>query len=161
MDPPEAKPWDRVLAPVIGIGSALILVVAGLDKRRDGSAGSGPTAELLPLGIILAGLGLGSYALIENRFFSAMVRIQFDRGHQVVSGGPYRWIRHPGYAGAILVYLATPVLLDSQRALLPALAFSAILVARTALEDRTLQNELSGYRDCAQKVRYRLLPGVW
>ena len=161
MSHPDAKPWDRVLAPLIGLGSILILLVAGLDERFEGSIGFGPTAEALSLVVVLAGLVLGSYALLENRFFSGMVRIQLDRGHQVVSGGPYRWMRHPGYVGAILVYVATPVFLDSQWALLPALAFSVIVVVRTALEDRTLQSELPGYRDYAHKVRYRLLPGIW
>ena len=157
----DAKPWDRVLAPLIGIGSVLILVIAGLDERLDWSPGFGRPAEAVSLVVILAGLALGSYALIENRFFSGVVRIQLDRGHQVVSGGPYRWVRHPGYVGAILTYVATPVFLDSQWALLPALAFSVIMVVRTALEDRTLQQELRGYHEYTQKVRYRLLPGIW
>jgi protein-S-isoprenylcysteine O-methyltransferase Ste14 len=161
MEHPDAKPWDRVLAPLIGLGSVLILVVAGLDQRLDWSPGFGLQAEVVALLAILAGLALGSYALVENRFFSGVVRIQFDRGHQVVSGGPYRWVRHPGYVGAILLYAATPVFLDSQWALLPALAFSASLVLRTALEDRTLQAELPGYREYAQTVRFRLLPGIW
>jgi protein-S-isoprenylcysteine O-methyltransferase Ste14 len=161
MEHPDAKPWDRVLAPLIGLGSVLILVVAGLDERLDWSPGFGLPAEVVALLAILAGLALGSYALVENRFFSGVVRIQIDRGHQVVSGGPYRWVRHPGYAGAILLYAATPVFLDSQWALFPALAFSAILVLRTGLEDRTLQTELPGYREYAQKVRFRLLPGIW
>jgi protein-S-isoprenylcysteine O-methyltransferase Ste14 len=161
MEHPDAKPWDRVLAPLIGLGSVAILVVAGLDERLDWSPGFGLEAEAVALVAILSGLALGSYALVENRFFSGVVRIQFDRGHQVVSGGPYRWVRHPGYVGAILLYAATPVFLDSQWALIPALVFCAILVLRTSLEDRTLQMELPGYREYAQKVRFRLLPGIW
>ena len=104
---------------------------------------------------------LASYALIENRFFSGMVRLQIDRGQKVVSSGPYRWMRHPGYAGALLTYLATPLFLDSLWAFLPVVALLIVLVIRTALEDRTLGAELEGYRDYAQRVRYRLLPGVW
>jgi protein-S-isoprenylcysteine O-methyltransferase Ste14 len=158
----DAKAFDRVLAPAIGLGSALILVVAGLDARLGWSRGFSAAAEAVALASIVAGLALGSYALIENRFFSGMVRIQFERGHQVVTGGPYRWIRHPGYLGALWVYLATPVFLDSQWALLPAVAFSAALVVRTALEDATLQQELPGYREYAtQKTRHRLVPGLW
>ena len=111
--------------------------------------------------IILAGYVLGAYALIENRFFSGMVRIQTDRDHQVVSSGPYRWVRHPGYAGALLVYLVTPLFLDSAWAFLPAVFLAVVLVIRTHLEDSTLQEELAGYREYARRVRYRLLPGVW
>jgi len=109
----------------------------------------------------VAGYALGSYALIENAYFSGVVRIQADRGQHVVSSGPYRWLRHPGYAGTLLAYLATPFLLDSAWALLPALFLAAVLILRTRLEDQTLQAELDGYRDYAQRVRYRLLPGVW
>jgi protein-S-isoprenylcysteine O-methyltransferase Ste14 len=90
-----------------------------------------------------------------------MVRIQTDRGQRVVSSGPYRWLRHPGYAGALLAYLATPFLLDSLWALLPALFLMVVLVIRTRLEDQILQVELPGYSDYVQRVRYRLLPGVW
>ena len=90
-----------------------------------------------------------------------MVRIQTDRGHKVVSSGPYRWLRHPGYAGGLLTYLATPFFLDSPWAFLPAPFITIVLVIRTKLEDRTLQNELEGYREYARQVRYRLLPGVW
>jgi protein-S-isoprenylcysteine O-methyltransferase Ste14 len=117
--------------------------------------------KILALAIILAGYALGSYALIENRFFSGMVRIQTDRGHNVVSSGPYHWLRHPGYAGALLAYLATPFFLDSLWAFLPAVLLTILLVIRTALEDRTLQDELTGYREYAGLVRYRLLPGLW
>jgi protein-S-isoprenylcysteine O-methyltransferase Ste14 len=99
--------------------------------------------------------------LIENRFFSGVVRIQIDRGHHVISGGPYRWIRHPGYAGGLLTYLATPVFLDSVWAFLPALFITMVLVIRTTLEDRFLQDELDGYRDYVKRVHYRFLPGVW
>ena len=99
--------------------------------------------------------------MIENRFFFGMVRIQTDRGHEVVSSGPYRWLRHPGYAGGLLTYLATPFFLDSIWAFLPVLFLTVALVIRTRLEDRTLQNELEGYREYAGRVRYRLLPGVW
>lgn len=90
-----------------------------------------------------------------------MVRLQTDRGHQVVSSGPYRWMRHPGYAGAILTYLATPIFLDSLWAFIPTVLTTILFVIRTALEDRFLQGELEGYSDYAKRVRYRLLPGIW
>ena len=98
---------------------------------------------------------------MANRFFSGTVRIQTERGHHVVSSGPYRLVRHPGYAGGLLGYVLIPVLLDSLWAFLPAGLLATVMVIRTALEDRTLQAELSGYAEYAQKTRYRLVPGVW
>ena len=161
MDHKDAKPWDRLLAPLVALGSVVILVVAGLDVRF----GWSPSFDLLVrvggLAVVIAGYILGSYALMENRFFSGMVRIQRERGHRVVSGGPYRWVRHPGYAGAIATYLAMPPLLSSLWAWLPAAGLVAILVVRTRLEDATLRAELEGYEAYAGRVRYRLLPGVW
>jgi len=127
----------------------------------DWSPGFSLPMKIISLVIIFAGYALGSYALIENRFFSGMVRIQFDRDHQVVSSGPYQWIRHPGYAGALLTYLVTPVFLDSLWVYIPVVFLIIILVIRTSLEDKTLQNELNRYKDYAKQVQYRLLPGIW
>jgi len=157
----DAKPWDKLLSPLVGLGGGLIPLVVGLDALFGWSTPFSQPIKILALVIILAGYALGSYALIENRFFSAMVRIQTDRGHQAVSSGPYRWLRHPGYAGALLTYLATPFFLDSRWAFLPAVFLTIVLVIRTSLEDRALQDELEGYREYASRVRYRLLPGVW
>ena len=160
-DQPDAKSWDKTLSPLVGLGGALIPLVIGLDALYGWSEPFSVPVKMLGLAGILAGYALGAYALVENRFFSGMVRIQTERGHQVVSSGPYRWIRHPGYAGALVTYLATPFFLDSIWALLPALFLTVVLVIRTSLEDRTLQEELDGYREYAGRVRYRLLPGVW
>ena len=157
----DAKPWDKTLAPLVGLGGAMIPLVAGLDALFGWSAGFGLPIEVLALAAILAGYALGSYALIENAYFSGMVRIQTDRGQRVVSSGPYRWVRHPGYAGALLVYWATPLFLNSAWTFVPALFLTIVLIIRTNLEDKTLQAELDGYRDYAQRVRYRLAPGVW
>ncbi|MBC7224324.1 MAG: isoprenylcysteine carboxylmethyltransferase family protein, partial [Anaerolineae bacterium] len=108
-----------------------------------------------------AGLGLATWAMASNPFFSAFVRIQRERGHRVVADGPYRYVRHPGYLGAIVFQMAIPLALGSLWALLPSGVAAALYVARTVLEDRTLQEELAGYREYAQKVRHRLLPGLW
>lgn len=161
LDHKDAKPWDKTLAPLVGLGGALVPLAAGLDALFTWSPDLSLAIEMVGLALLLAGYALGSYALIENAYFSGMVRIQTDRGHQVVSSGPYRWVRHPGYAGALLAYLGTPLLLDSFWALLPAVFLTIALIIRTRLEDQTLQAELDGYRDYTQRVRYRLLPPVW
>jgi protein-S-isoprenylcysteine O-methyltransferase Ste14 len=157
----DIKPWDKTLAPLVALGAGLILVVAGLDARFGWTAPLSLAIKLVALVVILAGYALGSYAIIVNRFFSGVVRIQKERGHQVVSSGPYAWVRHPGYAGGLLTYLATPLFLNSSWAFLPAALVTLVLALRTSLEDRTLQAELPGYKEYASRVRYRLLPGVW
>lgn len=157
----DAKSWDKLLAPLLGLGGGLLPLTVGLDARFGWSTPFSLPVKIAGLVLLLAGYALASYALIENRFFSGMVRIQTDRGHQVVSSGPYRWLRHPGYAGALLSYVATPIFLDSQWAFLSVLLLFIILVVRTSLEDRFLQTELPGYREYARRVRFRLLPGVW
>jgi protein-S-isoprenylcysteine O-methyltransferase Ste14 len=157
----DAKPWDKVLAPLLAFGSVLILVVAGLDKLFGWTQPISIGVKVAALIVIIFGFVVGSWALIENRFFSGVVRIQTDRGHHVVTTGPYRFIRHPGYAGALWTYLAMPLLLDSIWAFIPAILLLAVLVVRTSMEDATLQNELPGYREYAQKTHYRLMPGIW
>ncbi len=160
-DHADMKSWDRPLAPLVALGSVLIPLVAGLDVRFGWSGDYSVAANWAALVVMIAGYALGTWALVENRFFSGVVRIQTDRGHHVVSGGPYRWVRHPGYVGAVLAYLATPVLLNAAWAFVPALGAAAVLVIRTRLEDATLMEELDGYRAYAERTRYRLLPGVW
>jgi protein-S-isoprenylcysteine O-methyltransferase Ste14 len=157
----DTKTWDKRLIPILGIAGIATVVVAGLDELLGWSPGFSSFTKTLSLIVLIAGYALGSYALIENRFFSGTVRIQTDRGHQVVSGGPYRWIRHPGYAGGMLTYLATPLLLDSSWAMIPAVLSAITMLYRTNLEDATLKNELHGYSDYMQHVRFRVLPGVW
>lgn len=156
-----AKPWDKILVPMLAFGSVFILIIAGVDKLLGWTSPHTLPAKIVSLIVILLGFVLGSWALIENRFFSGVVRIQNDRGHHVVTTGPYRFIRHPGYAGALWTYLAMPILLDSNWAFIPAVFLLAVLVLRTSLEDATLQAELPGYREYAQKTRYRLMPGIW
>lgn len=157
----NTAPWDKWLAPLVGLGGGLIPLVAGLNALLNPTPTFSLPFKLVALVLILAGFAWGSYALMENRFFSGVVRIQKERNHHVISTGPYRWMRHPGYAGALLVYLASPIFLDTPWAFLPALFLTIILIIRTYLEDQTLQAQLDGYRDYATKTRYRLLPGIW
>jgi len=139
----------------------LMPLIAGLDARFSWSPAFGLPVKLVSLTVILAGYVLASWALIENRYFSGVVRIQTDRGHRVVSSGPYRYIRHPGYTGALLTYLVTPLFLDALMAFAPAAVLVVLLVVRTYLEDRTLQEQLDGYREYAKRVPHRLLPRIW
>jgi protein-S-isoprenylcysteine O-methyltransferase Ste14 len=161
MDMQDAKSWDKILAPSLAFGNILILIVAGLDQYFGWTVPFSPAIKIISIVVIVLGFMLGSWALVENRFFSGVVRIQWDRDHRVVSTGPYRFLRHPGYAGALWTYIALPFLLDSVWAFIPAILLVGVLILRTALEDRTLQEELPGYRDYARQTRYRLLPGIW
>lgn len=161
MEAKDTKPWDKILAPLLGIGSILVLVVAGLDRLYGWTSAFPAWVKLAALAGIVIGYAFSSWALVANRFFSGTVRIQTERGHHVVTGGPYRLIRHPGYAGGLLGYVLIPILLDSLWAFIPAGLLFAVMVARTALEDATLQAELPGYAEYAQKTRYRLVPGIW
>lgn len=157
----NAQPWDRILAPLVGLGGNVIPLTVGMEARYGQVFDFGLPLELIAMLLYLFGFAWGSYALITNRYFSGMVRLQTDRGHQVVTGGPYRFMRHPGYAGAILTYIAIPLFLDSVWAFLPVVLFLIVVVVRTRLEDNFLQAELPGYKEYAQKVRYRLIPGIW
>ncbi|MFA6743613.1 MAG: isoprenylcysteine carboxylmethyltransferase family protein, partial [Candidatus Neomarinimicrobiota bacterium] len=117
--------------------------------------------HIIGLVITYSGSLLFTWAMVSNHFFSTKVRIQDDRSHQVATGGPYKFVRHPGYVGYFLMVLATPVALGAWYALSFSILLSILFVIRTALEDKTLFNELAGYREYAAKVKYRLIPFVW
>jgi protein-S-isoprenylcysteine O-methyltransferase Ste14 len=156
------KAWDRILVMIVGLyGPMVTMVVAGLDQRWGWSAIVPRVGQYLAALIIAGGYGLAVWAMVENRYFSSVARIQEDRGQQVVTTGPYRIVRHPSYAGAILAYLALPVMLDAVWSLIPATIMAVVLVVRTALEDQMLREELAGYQGYAEETRYRLVPGVW
>ena len=157
-----AKSWDAAIVSSLGLVTLVRYIVAGLDQRYGWTGG-------LPVAAQLAGLAVGAvgydllfvWATVSNAFFSQVVRIQPERGQTVVSGGPYRYVRHPAYIGAIVYELAAPVLFASWWAMIPSGLAAILLIVRTALEDRTLQAELAGYAEYARRVRYRLVPGVW
>ena len=158
-----AKAWDKVLAPLMALMSIgfPLVIVAGLDHRF----GWSPVFPLwlIVLGIFLIALGytFSAWAFMENRFFSSVVRIQSDRGHVVCDSGPYRIVRHPGYAGSILALSGIVLALGSLWTIIPATMALIIAVIRTALEDQTLQEELPGYQEYARRVHYRLFPGIY
>jgi protein-S-isoprenylcysteine O-methyltransferase Ste14 len=156
-----AKTWDRILTTIYAAFMFAMYIVAGIDAGRF-------QWSVMPLALqVLGGSGfvLGMlwmyWAMLTNTFLAMVVRIQSERGHRTVSSGPYRYVRHPMYVGILVSYGATPLLLGSWLALIPFAIMGALLVLRTSLEDKTLQNELVGYAEYAQRVRYRLMPGVW
>jgi len=155
------KRWDKWIA---GLAAGMLLplwVVAGLDVRF---RWTGVMPIAFHVGGTLAnilGYALFLWAMVSNAFFAEGVRIQQERGHTVATDGPYRYVRHPGYAGAIMAGIATPFVLGSLWGLIPAITSAALYVVRTRLEDKTLMEELPGYAGYAQRTRHRLLPGVW
>lgn len=156
----DTKKFDRILLSFYLPLPVVMLVVAGLDKRFEW--GTLPQVWS-PVGLILLVLGTipSAWAISLNPHFEATVRIQDDRGHRVISTGPYRYVRHPGYLSVILTSLATPLLLGTPWAFLPVGAIVVVIVIRTALEDRVLRRELPGYQEYARRVRRRLFPGIW
>jgi protein-S-isoprenylcysteine O-methyltransferase Ste14 len=157
----DTKDWDKVLSTLFSLFGLVMLVVAALDERFGWSPPASIALAALGFVAFLLGFGLSVWAMAANRFFSTFVRIQSDRGHTVATGGPYRFVRHPGYAGFILGGLGTPLLLGSLWALVPAALSCVVILVRTVLEDRTLLEELPGYGDYAARVPRRLVPGVW
>jgi protein-S-isoprenylcysteine O-methyltransferase Ste14 len=155
------KDWDRVLGSLsIFLVTPGALIVAGLDKRL-GWSQLAPSVQIVAVGFVILGSALSVWAMASNKFFSGTVRIQKDRGHTVVSNGPYGLVRHPGYLAWCISAPAIPLMLGSLWGLIPSLLGICALVIRTGLEDRTLREELPGYQDYARRVRYRLLPGLW
>jgi protein-S-isoprenylcysteine O-methyltransferase Ste14 len=161
----EAAPiarWDRALAGIVSLfGPASMWIVAGLDVRFGWSSQVSLALQIAALAIVVSGSLLTIWAMASNKFFYAHVRVEKKRGHTVATGGPYQLVRHPGYLGAVLFDLATPPMLNSCWAFIPAMLTVCAIVVRTALEDKTLHAKLDGYGDYARRVRYRLLPGIW
>jgi len=158
---PNVKRWDRV---ILGAYSALlptVFVVAGLDAGRFGWSDVPVTVEALAwVGLVLAAL-LVLWTMTVNTYLSRQARIQDDRGQEVVTRGPYRTIRHPMYLGILVLFCGLGPALGSWYALVPGLAIDVLFVVRTAKEDKMLREELAGYEDYTQRVRYRLIPGIW
>ena len=158
----NAKAWDKVLAPLMAISLVFpMVIVAGLDHRFNWSIGFPLWLNLFGIVLIIIGYAFAAWALAENRFFASVMRIQTERGHVVCDTGPYRFVRHPGYAGSIIPLFGIALALDSIWTFIPAILASAITMVRTLLEDQALLEELSGYQEYAKSVRYRLLPWVY
>lgn len=157
-----AASWDKLMVPIIAIlAPVIIMIVAGLDHRFGWPPDFAPIVQYVATFLIVLGYGVSVWAMGVNRFFSAVARIQEERGQVVVTSGPYRILRHPSYAGGLLAGLATPFMLNTLWALIPSIISIVVLIIRTVFEDRMLVDGLEGYADYAKRTRYRLIPGIW
>lgn len=158
----DTKPWDKVLLIVFGLMAFYILpVVVGLDIRFQWWSCPGIHFTIAGIVLFLVGSVIINWAMIVNTHFETSVRIQNDRGHKAITAGPYKIVRHPGYVGAILWLVATPLIIGSVVGFVPAGIACLVLLIRTWLEDKTLHSELNGYVEYAERVKYRLFPGIW
>ena len=157
----NVKTWDKVIMSLYSILFFGTFIIAALDAGRLRWSQVPPVIQLVGIvGLFFAG-ALAWWVMMSNAYASRYVRIQDDRGQQVVTTGPYRYVRHPLYAGVPLLFWCLPLVLESYWALVPGFLITILFVIRTALEDNTLQAELPGYAEYAQRVRYRLIPGIW
>ncbi len=158
----DAAKGDRFMVVIVGLfGPLVIWTIAGLDDRFNWSPDISMLVQNISLVLVTFGYAVGTWAMVANAFFSSVARIQEDRDHHVVIGGPYRIVRHPAYAGGVVSSLAMPLMLGSLWALIPSGLALVFLVIRTKTEDKMLMEELPGYTDFAQQTRYRLVPGIW
>jgi len=157
----NVEKWDKIISGFIIIPWLGIYLVSGLDIRFEWSSEIPIWIHILGLFAFIFGNVLVSWAMTSNKYFSTAVRIQYERGHTVVDKGTYKYIRHPGYLGMIIYHLSTPLILGSFWALLPATLVVILFIVRTAFEDNTLKNKLEGYKDYVERVKHRLIPGVW
>lgn len=157
-----AKKWDQLLSRLMAtIGPLITWIFSGLDYRYGWSPDFPGWLGIISAVIVFAGGMLVLWAMAANRFFIGMVRIQKERGHQVISSGPYQYVRHPGYLGSLFFIFFTPLMLGSIWALIPAGLTCGVVFIRTYLEDQTLRAELPGYKAYTQEVSKKLIPGIW
>lgn len=157
----DVKTWDRIIIRGYSLVLVTLPVVAGFDAVRYRWSHAPLWLKILAFLGFIPSLVIGFWAMRENPYLSEMVRIQEERGHKVCTSGPYRYVRHPMYSGIIVFFICLPLALGSFYALIPAAIIVILFVIRTALEDRTLQQELGGYKEYTQRVHYKLIPFIW
>lgn len=158
----EQKNWDKVLMSLFFIAGIGLYLIPGFDVvRYEWSEPLPEWMRILAMLIHLPCFLLLGWVMHENTFLSQVVKIDKDRGHKVVTTGPYALVRHPMYIVVIVLLFALPVALGSRYALMLAAFLTLLLIIRTYFEDRTLHAELEGYPEYAKHTRYRLIPGIW
>ncbi len=155
------KKWDKVILGIYTVLLPTVFVVAGFDAVRFGWSHVSLVVQIFGWVGLFITASLVFWTVTTNTYLSRYVRIQDDRGQSVVIVGPYRFIRHPMYLGVILLFLSLGPALGSLYTLIPGIIIDILFIIRTAKEDKTLHEELGGYPDYAQQVRYRLFPGIW
>lgn len=156
-DQPRA---DKIFILVFGVVSTAWFVICGLDYRVHRAAVAWPVHAAGVVLLVASTLAI-LWVMRVNSFAAPVVRVQAERGHRVIDTGPYALVRHPMYSGAALYFAGMPLALGSWWGLWFAPVLVAMFAVRTAIEERTLRDHLPGYSDYAERVRYRLLPGVW
>lgn len=157
----NVEKWDQQLTRLLLIPWMGLYLVAGLDWRFGWTPHLLLWISLTGLAVFILGTFLVTWAMLSNHYFSTAVRIQYERGHKVCDTGPYRYIRHPGYTGMMVYHLISPLIFSSWWAFIPAGLTALLFIVRTILEDRTLREKLEGYAAYAEKVVWRLMPGIW
>ena len=153
---------DKVTVPLFLITFLAHWILAGIDVGRRHWSDSVPDPlQVISLVLYACGFGLVAWSTIVNQFYTPSVRIQEERGQQVITAGPYQFVRHPGYVGWLLFFAFSGMALGSWLAALLPIIPALAVIRRTMIEDKMLQQSLAGYPEYAQKVRYRLIPGVW
>lgn len=157
----DTKPFDKVFLRSFLFLIIVLPAIAGLDVMRFHWSSLPFWTTYAGIVLLAASVVLITWTLAMNPHAESSVRIQNDRGHSVVSSGPYGLVRHPMYVGLILLHVAMSLILGSVATLGIATVIGILIFWRTAFEDRTLRRELPGYEDYTSITRYRLMPGIW
>ena len=158
---PAAKNWDKIIIVASTLVFIPYLLVPGLDAVRYRWSTVPPAVAVLGFVGVIFALFVMAWVIRVNAYLTRFVEVQRERGHKVITSGPYRYVRHPMYASLIILLYSIPVALGSLWTLIPASILTLLFVIRTYFEDQTLHEELEGYNSYSTKVKYRLLPGIW
>ncbi|HEY1743548.1 MAG TPA: isoprenylcysteine carboxylmethyltransferase family protein [Granulicella sp.] len=158
----NTKPFDKILLNLLLTLTIVLPVIAGFDAVRFNWTSPMPFWTMYPGIVLFTGSAiLITWVMVKNPHAESSVRIQEDRGHAVIRSGPYRFVRHPMYTGLILLYTSMALVLGSMWTLAVAALIAILLMGRTAMEEKTLRQELLGYEEYTTVTRYRLMPGIW